>query len=88
MFPKDWYKDFKPAAIPLTEEQRKLAAAKYNLHPKEYEVYPDDGTGYGDYPKLPFIATETKDPFYPWDFPEYKRNFNEPVRFYLFVNLI
>lgn len=75
----DWYKDYKPAPIPLTEEQRKLAAEKYGLNQREYDVYPDDGTGYGDYPKLPAISGDARDPDYPWDYPEHKRNFNEPV---------
>lgn len=35
--------------------------------------------GYGDYPKLPDIGGDSKDPHYPWDMPELKRNFNEPV---------
>jgi hypothetical protein len=35
--------------------------------------------GYGDYPELPNISGDSKDPFYPWDNPELKRNFNEPV---------
>lgn len=45
----------------------------------EYEPYPDDGAGYGDYPKLPLESGDSKDPNYPWDNPELKRNFNEPV---------
>lgn len=75
----DWNKDFKPAPLPKTEEERRAAAAKYNLHPAEYQTYPDDGSGLGDYPKLPDISAENKDPFYPWDMPEIKKNFNEPV---------
>lgn len=52
--------------------------------PEEYKPYADDGMGYGDYPKLPDIAVESKDPFYPYDFPEAKRNFGEPVRIVFF----
>ncbi|CAG9858460.1 unnamed protein product [Phyllotreta striolata] len=74
-----WNKDYKPGPYPQTEEERKKAAAKYGLTPKEYDVYADDGMGYGDYPKLPRISMDSKDPFYPWDFPELKRNFNEPM---------
>lgn len=75
----DWYKDYKPTAFPKTAEERKAAAAKYGLSPEEYDTYPDNGLGLGDYPKLPLISDDVKDPFYPWDNPELKRNFNEPV---------
>lgn len=75
----DWNKDFKPGKYPETEAERVAAAKKYNMHPDEYQPYPDDGEGYGDYPKLPDQPVEMKDPYYPYDFPELKRNFNEPV---------
>ncbi|XP_055714628.1 NADH dehydrogenase [ubiquinone] 1 beta subcomplex subunit 8, mitochondrial [Phlebotomus papatasi] len=74
-----WNKDFKPGKYPETEAERLAAAKKYNMHPDEYQPYPDDGEGYGDYPKLPDEPVEMKDPYYPYDFPELKRNFNEPV---------
>ncbi|XP_023017233.2 NADH:ubiquinone oxidoreductase subunit ASHI [Leptinotarsa decemlineata] len=74
-----WNKDYKPGPYPKTEAERLAAAKKYNLLPEEYEPYPDDGQGLGDYPKLPMISVDAKDPFYPWDYPELKRNFNEPV---------
>lgn len=75
----DWNKDFKPGPYPQTAEEKAAAAKKYGLTPTEYEPYPDDGMGHGDYPKLPLISTDQKDPYYPYDFPELKRNFNEPV---------
>lgn len=74
-----WNKDWKPGPYPETPEKRAEAARKYNLSPEEYEPYPDDGMGHGDYPKLPDISAESRDPFYPWDFPEHRRNFGEPV---------
>ncbi|GAB0088881.1 NADH dehydrogenase [Sergentomyia squamirostris] len=74
-----WNKDFKPGKYPETEEERKAAAKKYGMHPDEYEPYPNDGTGYGDYPKLPDLPVEMKDPYYPYDMPALKKNFNEPV---------
>uniref|UniRef100_A0A7R9DZ22 NADH dehydrogenase [ubiquinone] 1 beta subcomplex subunit 8, mitochondrial n=1 Tax=Timema monikensis TaxID=170555 RepID=A0A7R9DZ22_9NEOP len=74
-----WNKDYKPGPYPVTQKERDAAAKKYGLLPAEYEPYPDDGLGYGDYPKLPAISGDDKDPYYPWDFPEHKRNFNEPV---------
>ncbi|XP_035743401.1 NADH dehydrogenase [ubiquinone] 1 beta subcomplex subunit 8, mitochondrial-like [Vespa mandarinia] len=65
--------------VPTTEEEIKEAAEKYNLHPREYKAYEPDGFGFGDYPKLPYIGADARDPYYPWDFPEFRRNFNEPV---------
>lgn len=47
--------------------------------PEDYEAYPSDGTGYGDYPKLPIISGESRDPHALYDFPELKRNFGEPL---------
>lgn len=35
--------------------------------------------GYGDYPHLPDVPIERKDPYYPYDYPELKRNFQEPI---------
>lgn len=81
MIVSDWNKDFKPAPYPTTEEERVAAAKKYNLLPQDYKSYPDDGVGYGDYPHLPDVPVETKDPYYPYDSPELKRNFGEPVSF-------
>ncbi|XP_018321325.1 NADH dehydrogenase [ubiquinone] 1 beta subcomplex subunit 8, mitochondrial [Agrilus planipennis] len=73
-----WNKDYKPASHPpKTEEERIAAAKKYGLLPSEYKTFPDDGTGYGDYPNIPAESGESRDPFYPWDNPELKRNFNE-----------
>lgn len=74
-----WNKDFKPAPFPQTQKERDAAAKKYNVDPNKYEVYPDDGLGYGDYPKLKDESIELRDPYYPWDYPEHKRNFNEPL---------
>lgn len=74
-----WNKDFKPAPYPITQKQREAAAAKYGIPIEEYEPYPDDGLGYGDYPKLSDKSIELRDPYYPYDFPEHKRNFNEPI---------
>ena len=54
--------------------------------PEEYRPFADDGLGYGDYPNIEGgLGTETKDPFYPWDFPEHKRNFNDPVNKYKII---
>ncbi|XP_058810463.1 NADH dehydrogenase [ubiquinone] 1 beta subcomplex subunit 8, mitochondrial [Phymastichus coffea] len=74
-----WNKDWLPGPYPKTEEECINAAKKYNLHPEEYKPYPDDGFGYGDYPNLPYKGVALRDPYYPYDQPEYKRNFNESV---------
>ncbi|XP_065353668.1 NADH dehydrogenase [ubiquinone] 1 beta subcomplex subunit 8, mitochondrial [Cloeon dipterum] len=74
-----WNKDFAPGPFPKTEEERRAAAKRYNMHPDEYQPYPDESYGMGDYPKLPDISGESRDPYYNWDFPEHKRNFGDPV---------
>lgn len=35
--------------------------------------------GYGDYPQVPDVPAECRDQFYPWDFPESRRNFGDVV---------
>merc|ERR1712002_639059 len=75
----NWNKDWKPGPYPVTPEERAAAARKYGLRPDEYEPYPDDGTGKGDYPKLPIISAEARDPYRDWDHPEHRRGFGEPI---------
>ncbi|KAF5280653.1 hypothetical protein FQA39_LY05301 [Lamprigera yunnana] len=75
-----WSKDFKPGPFPRTEAEREAAAEKYGLLPSEYKVYDDDGQGKGDYPKFKPESAERRDPFYPWDSPELKRNFCETMQ--------
>ncbi|KAJ1520777.1 hypothetical protein ONE63_003871 [Megalurothrips usitatus] len=70
--------DYIPGPYPKTEKERLEAAKKYGLLPHEYKPIPDDGLGKGDYPDLPHIGADSKDPYYPWDYPEFRRNFNEP----------
>lgn len=60
------YPDWKPGPYPKTKEEREAAAKKYGLLPEEYEPYPDDGSGYGDYPNLPIVSDDTKDQNLPW----------------------
>ncbi|KAE8751329.1 hypothetical protein FOCC_FOCC001900 [Frankliniella occidentalis] len=69
--------DYMPAPYPKTEKERLEAAKKYGLLPEEYEPIPDDGFGRGDYPRLPDIGADSKDPWYPWDLPEYRKNYGE-----------
>lgn len=68
-----------PAPYPRTEKERAASAQKYGIPLEEYKPIPDDGEGAGDYPDFKAISGDSKDPFYPWDFPEVKRNFNEVV---------
>ena len=68
-----------PGPYPETQAQREAAAKKYGMNVEDYEPYPDDGTGYGDYPKLPDIGNDSKDLYEDYDIPEMRRNFGEPV---------
>lgn len=74
-----WNKDFKPAPFPQTQKEREAAAKKYAMPADKYEPYADDGLGYGDYPKLPNKSVDLRDPYYPYDYPEFRRNFNDPM---------
>ncbi|CAH2068412.1 unnamed protein product, partial [Iphiclides podalirius] len=73
-----WNFQYKPGPYPRTPEERAAAAKKYGLTIEEYQPYPEEMC-YGDYPKLPDIGSDSKDPHYPYDYPELKRNFNEPI---------
>uniref|UniRef100_A0A0A9X8M2 NADH dehydrogenase [ubiquinone] 1 beta subcomplex subunit 8, mitochondrial n=1 Tax=Lygus hesperus TaxID=30085 RepID=A0A0A9X8M2_LYGHE len=74
-----WNKDWEPGPYPRTEEEKAAAAKKYGLLKEEYIPIPDDGDGAGDYPAFKPYSVEGRDPHYPWDFPEYRRNFNEAM---------
>lgn len=47
---------------------------------EEYKPAPFE-IAVGDYPDFKELSADSKDPFYPYDFPELKRNFNEVVSF-------
>jgi len=74
-----WNHEWRPGPVPQTEEERVAAARKYGLIPADYDTYPDDGTGFGDYPKLEPIGADSRDPHALYDVPELKRNFGEPM---------
>lgn len=74
-----WNDDWKPGPYPTTPEARAAAAKKYGLIPEDYEAYPDDGMGWGDYPKLPEVGASAKDPYNNWDDPDLRRNYGEPM---------
>jgi NADH dehydrogenase (ubiquinone) 1 beta subcomplex subunit 8 len=80
-----WNKDWKPGPYPKTQAEREAAAKKYGIPIEQYEPYPDDGMGFGDYPKLPDISVDRKDPNYPYDMPEMKRNFQDPIHVHVDV---
>lgn len=75
----DWNHDWKPGKYPRTEEERVKAAAKYGMLPEDYKPLPDDGSGHGDYPDLPWVGECQKDPYYDWDDHGRKRNYMDPV---------
>lgn len=76
---KAWNKDWQPGPYPETEKERRAAAEKYGLLYEDYEPYPDDGFGKGDYPMLPRVSGDARDPYEPFDFPALNRNYCEPV---------
>lgn len=75
-----------PGFYPRTEEERRKAAEKYGMHPDEYKPCPNDHRYAGDYPDLPWIGVAAKDPYYPWDYPAMRRNFEDPVSVQLNLN--
>ncbi|XP_061910821.1 LOW QUALITY PROTEIN: NADH dehydrogenase [ubiquinone] 1 beta subcomplex subunit 8, mitochondrial [Entelurus aequoreus] len=68
-----------PGPYPKTPEERAAAAKKYNLTAADYQPFPDQGLGYGDYPKLPDRSQHERDPWYDWDHPDLRRNWGEPI---------
>jgi len=72
--------------MPVTMEEKIAASKKYNLHPADYKpIDPDDPTKgklvrpFGDYPDLPAISHNERDPYEPWDYPRLRRNYGEPL---------
>ena len=51
--------------------------------PEDYEPMPDDGMGFGDYPKIPPVSADMKSDWSDWDDPYNKRNFGEPVNYFI-----
>merc|ERR1711976_160792 len=74
-----WNFDWQPDEYPTTPEERRLAAKKYGLREGDYEIYPDDGFGRGDYPKLPIVSFGSRSFHEDWDDPMYRRNYGEPM---------
>lgn len=76
-----WNKDWRPGPYPETEKERLAAAKKYGMRPEDYQPYPDDGTGFGDYPCLPRVGDASKCDYEVYDIPEMKRNYGEVVHY-------
>ncbi|XP_076856622.1 NADH dehydrogenase [ubiquinone] 1 beta subcomplex subunit 8, mitochondrial [Brachyhypopomus gauderio] len=72
-------KDMLPGPYPKNATEWAAAAKKYNLRPEDYQPYPNDGRGFGDYPMLPNKSQQERDPFYQWDHPDLRRNWGEPI---------
>ncbi|KAI2798613.1 NADH dehydrogenase 1 beta subcomplex subunit 8 ndufb8 [Blomia tropicalis] len=73
-----WVRDYKPGPYPRTKEEREAAAAKYNLIPEDYEPY-EEGSGFGDYPKLPIVSQDSRNPYDDFDYYYRRRNFGETL---------
>jgi len=71
-----YIKDWKPGPYPVTKEEREAAAKKYFMIPEDYEPHPE-GSGYGDYPMLPPIGQDTRDPYEDYDVHYRRRNYGE-----------
>lgn len=76
-----WVRDWKPGPPPVTEEERRAAARKYNLISEDYEWH-DPSEGMGDYPKLPPVGTNARDPYDDFDYHYQRQNYGEPLHSY------
>lgn len=66
-----------------SEKDHDKIAAKYNMHPKDYKPYSDKEACVGDYPDIPWIGAEAKDPYYPYDIPVFRKNYCEMVNLHI-----
>ena len=82
-----WVRDWKPGPPPKTEAERIAAAKKYNLIPEDYECY-DEDMGTGDYPALPIVGQDARDPYEDFDYHYHRRNFGETVNIILINRII
>lgn len=73
-----WVRDWKPGPPPTTPEERAAAARKYNLIPEDYESY-DASEAMGDYPKLPPVGMDARDPYEDMDYYFWRSNYGEPL---------
>uniref|UniRef100_A0A8C8W0R3 NADH dehydrogenase [ubiquinone] 1 beta subcomplex subunit 8, mitochondrial n=1 Tax=Peromyscus maniculatus bairdii TaxID=230844 RepID=A0A8C8W0R3_PERMB len=80
-------KDMLPGQYPRTPEERAAAAKKYNMRVEDYEPYPNEGMGYGDYQKLPDRSQLERDPWYEWDHSELRLNWGEAMHWNLDMSI-
>ncbi|XP_059177018.1 NADH dehydrogenase [ubiquinone] 1 beta subcomplex subunit 8, mitochondrial-like [Physella acuta] len=72
-----WNKDWKPGPLPRTPEERAAAAKKFGLRPEDYNVLADGDLE--EYPHLPAVSSQWRDPFEDYEFAADRRNYGEPV---------
>ncbi|OQV24957.1 putative NADH dehydrogenase [ubiquinone] 1 beta subcomplex subunit 8, mitochondrial [Hypsibius exemplaris] len=83
--PGYWNPDWRASSqAPKTMDERIAAAKKYNLHPADYKPIEGKAAGkmdlsYGDYPDVPCISYDARDPYEAWDYPYHRRNYGEPM---------
>lgn len=75
--------DYYQKSIELT--QKMVILSVFNISPDNIGtsllkiIFILDGHNCGDYPHLEDKPVEQRDPFYPYDHPEHRRNFEETV---------
>ena len=78
--PVPWNYLWKPGPYPETESARIAAAKKYGLIVEDYKPYPKGSDVMaGDYPDLPLVPEFNRARLYEWDFPEFRRDYGEPL---------
>merc|ERR1712179_472229 len=78
----EWNYKWEPRPYPKTKEEREAAAKFYEMIPEDYKPYPDDGTGWGDYPDLEPYRQAEKAPNETYDDPFMMTNYGEPLHIY------
>eukprot|EP00090_Calanus_glacialis_P019054 TRINITY_DN2938_c0_g1_i1.p1 TRINITY_DN2938_c0_g1~~TRINITY_DN2938_c0_g1_i1.p1 ORF type:complete len:179 (-),score=38.72 TRINITY_DN2938_c0_g1_i1:82-618(-) len=78
--PAPWNYLWKPGPYPEGTDERIAAAKKYGMIVEDYRPYEDKDVLAGDYPMLPIDPMAERDALYPWDHPELRRNYGEPLQ--------
>lgn len=78
LFQGGWVEHWKPGPYPKTKEEREAAARKYNLIPEDYVPF-EEGSPFGDYPNLPAVGQDVRDPYEIYDSYYRRRNFAETL---------
>ena len=69
--------------VELSDRERALRAAKWNMRPEDYKPMNNPVFNVGDYPDLPLESTRARDASQDWDDPFLKRNWGEPMFYFL-----